>query len=43
MGLLYSAELQRAMMDYMMGAADIENKFVSVERVAEYVRLEAEE
>merc|ERR1711988_975449 len=26
-----------------MGAADIENKFVSVERVAEYVRLEAEE
>ncbi|CAJ1399943.1 unnamed protein product [Effrenium voratum] len=41
--LLYSAQLQRGMMDYMtMGAADVETKFVSVERVAEYVRLEGE-
>jgi len=41
--LLYSAQLQRSMMDYMMGAANVENKFVSVERVAEYIRLESEE
>lgn len=40
--LLYSAQLQRGMMDYMMGAADVETKFVSVERVAEYLRLEEE-
>eukprot|EP00930_Biecheleria_cincta_P035016 TRINITY_DN24126_c0_g1_i1.p1 TRINITY_DN24126_c0_g1~~TRINITY_DN24126_c0_g1_i1.p1 ORF type:complete len:1366 (+),score=195.29 TRINITY_DN24126_c0_g1_i1:71-4168(+) len=41
--LLYASQLQRAMMDYMMGAADLETKFVSVERVAEYTRLEQEE
>eukprot|EP00931_Biecheleriopsis_adriatica_P049874 TRINITY_DN28859_c0_g1_i1.p1 TRINITY_DN28859_c0_g1~~TRINITY_DN28859_c0_g1_i1.p1 ORF type:complete len:1375 (+),score=210.90 TRINITY_DN28859_c0_g1_i1:32-4156(+) len=40
--LLYAGSLQRAMMDYMMGAADVETKFVSVERVAEYTRLEGE-
>lgn len=40
--LLYSGQLQRGMMDYMMGAADVETKFVSVERVAEYMRLEGE-
>eukprot|EP00928_Gymnodinium_smaydae_P037326 TRINITY_DN25931_c0_g1_i1.p1 TRINITY_DN25931_c0_g1~~TRINITY_DN25931_c0_g1_i1.p1 ORF type:complete len:617 (-),score=53.38 TRINITY_DN25931_c0_g1_i1:140-1873(-) len=41
--LLYSAQLQRAMMDYMMGAAEVEKNFVSVERIAEYIRLEPEE
>lgn len=41
--LLYAGQLQRGMMDYMMGAADLETKFVSVERVAEYMRLDSEE
>jgi len=41
--LLYAGQLQRALMDYMMGAANVENKFVSVERVAEYMRLPPEE
>merc|ERR1712232_40041 len=41
--LLYAAQLQRAVMGYMMNTADLEKQFVSVERVAEYMRLEAEE
>jgi len=37
--LLYSAGLNRAMMDYLMGATTLETQFVSVERVARYMRL----
>lgn len=41
--LLYAGQLQRAAMDYMMNTANLEKQFVSVERVAEYMRLEPEE
>lgn len=40
--LLYSATLQRAVMDFMMGLTQVETQFVSVERVAEYTRLPQE-
>jgi len=40
--LLYSASLQRAAMDYMTGLTTLESQFVSVERVAQYCRLEGE-
>lgn len=41
--LLYAGQLQRAAMDYMMNTANLEKQFVSVERIAEYTRLEPEE
>ena len=41
--LLYAGQLQRAGMDYMMGIANLETQFVSVERIAEYMRLEQED
>ena len=41
--LLYAAQLQRAMMDYQMGLVNLETNFVSVERLAEYTRLEQEQ
>ena len=37
---MYSGSLQRAAMDLMMRAAAIETNFVSVERIAEYTRLQ---
>jgi len=37
--LLYAANLQRAGMDYMMGMATLESQFVSVERVAQFLRI----
>lgn len=37
--LLYAAQLQRSMMDYLTGLTSVETNFVSVERVAEYTRL----
>ena len=40
--LLYAAQLQRAMMDYMMGLTSLETQFVSVERIAEYTRMPGE-
>ena len=40
--LLYAAELQRAGMEYMMTLTNVETQFVSVERVAAYIRLENE-
>ncbi|GBG26436.1 ABC transporter, putative [Hondaea fermentalgiana] len=36
--LLYSAQLQRASMDYMMGLTNVETNFVSVERIAGFMR-----
>ncbi|CAK8998694.1 Metal resistance protein YCF1 (ABC-type Cd(2+) transporter) (ABC-type glutathione-S-conjugate transporter) (Yeast cadmium factor 1) [Durusdinium trenchii] len=36
--LLYSAQLQRASMDYMMGLTNLESQFVSVERIAAFAR-----
>lgn len=36
--LLYSAQLQRASMDYMMGLTTVETNFVSVERIADFLR-----
>jgi ABC-type multidrug transport system fused ATPase/permease subunit len=41
--LLQASGLQRAAMDLMMRATRIETEFVSVERLAEYVRIEGEE
>mmetsp|Transcript_12477 Transcript_12477/g.34024 ORF Transcript_12477/g.34024 Transcript_12477/m.34024 type:complete len:439 (-) Transcript_12477:773-2089(-) len=41
--LLQASALQRAAMDLMMRATRIETEFVSVERLAEYSRLEPEE
>mmetsp|Transcript_49540 Transcript_49540/g.115997 ORF Transcript_49540/g.115997 Transcript_49540/m.115997 type:complete len:822 (-) Transcript_49540:12-2477(-) len=41
--LLYASSLQRAAMDLMMQLTNIETQFVSVERLAEYTRLESEE
>lgn len=40
--LLYGAGLNRGLMDYLMGTTMLETQFVSVERVAEYVRLPQE-
>ena len=40
--LLYAAQLQRAGMDFMVGITTLETAFVSVERIAEYTRLESE-
>ncbi|GAB5358528.1 hypothetical protein AAMO2058_000466100 [Amorphochlora amoebiformis] len=37
--LLYAAQLQRSMMDYLCGLTSVETNFVSVERIAEYTRL----
>ena len=41
--LLYAAQLQRSGMDYMMGLTNLEVNLVSVERVAEYCRVEGED
>lgn len=41
--LLQASGLQRAAMDLMMRATRIETEFVSVERLAEYVRIDDEE
>ena len=38
--LLYAAQLQRSMMEYLMGLTSLETQFVSVERAAEYTRLQ---
>ena len=40
--LLYAGVLQRSVMDFMMQLTVVETQFVSVERVAEYSRLEGE-
>mmetsp|Transcript_64082 Transcript_64082/g.171487 ORF Transcript_64082/g.171487 Transcript_64082/m.171487 type:complete len:1412 (-) Transcript_64082:386-4621(-) len=41
--LMYAAQLQRALMDYAMGSVQLETQFVSVERVAEYLRNKVED
>lgn len=41
--LLYASNLQRAAMDVMMQLTSLETQFVSVERLAEYTRLDDDE
>ncbi|KAI8618614.1 P-loop containing nucleoside triphosphate hydrolase protein [Chytriomyces sp. MP71] len=36
--LMYAANLQRALMDYVMGLTNLETNFVAVERVVEFVK-----
>ena len=40
--LLYAGTLQRAMMDFLTGLNRVEMNFISVERVAEYTRLNSD-
>ncbi|CEO96031.1 hypothetical protein PBRA_004721 [Plasmodiophora brassicae] len=40
--LMYAASLQRAMMDYLMGLTNVETNFVSVERIADILRMPVE-
>ena len=40
--LLYAGTLQRATMDLMMRLTAIEMEFVSVERIADFLRIESE-
>jgi hypothetical protein len=41
--LLYAGSLQRASMNLMMRLTELETEFVSVERVADFARIEGEE
>jgi ABC-type multidrug transport system fused ATPase/permease subunit len=41
--LLYAGSLQRASMNLMMRLTELETEFVSVERVADFARIEMEE
>jgi len=41
--LLYAGQIQQEAMGYMMSSADLEKELVSMERVAEYMRLDPED